>query len=327
MKTRSFSKKKKSIEKKRFQGGNQKRKREDSIDEPVKTTRFFQKKYGKTHIAPLCFDDHDVVSLEKWNTRTTPFYSLKKNGVIRCYGKDTVMGWFVRGKQRVIPESNEVFTVEENDQFEIFLAENGIAFEHIEVGEGYKRPNFQNMNVNIELQEARTASAIDRMVQRLVQNTIETIPKVNFSSQGQIQTDQIMRFSRALEHNVSLLQLSFSNLPFRIKIEAMEAFSHALDHHQNLKRLTLANVRMGLEHVKMLADMLRSNTVLEEVDFSENDLGEQGIKEIAKALCFNASLKKLYLENNKIKDQGAQAMAKVLLCNPSLQTLSLSLLS
>lgn len=108
-----------------------------------------------------------------------------------------------------------------------------------------------------------------------------------------------------------------------------EVFVLALDPRRSnfvskIKVLDLSKNSLGKEGIKILAEVLPHNNILEVLDLSKNALGVSGAYELSVALKNNKSLKYLNLFNNKIAYDGARAVAENIVANsPSLEFLEI----
>ncbi len=78
------------------------------------------------------------------------------------------------------------------------------------------------------------------------------------------------------------------------------------------------------EDIKILSEALKTNTSLQSLELSMNDITDDGALHLANALKTHKTLKVLNLSDNKITDIGAQHLANALEVNISLQTLNMS---
>ena len=81
--------------------------------------------------------------------------------------------------------------------------------------------------------------------------------------------------------------------------------------------------RIGVDGAKAIAEALKVNPVLTELDLYNNQIRDDGAKAIAEALKVNPVLTTLYLGYNSIGDDGAKAIAEALKVNPVLTKLNL----
>ncbi|XP_048045722.1 protein NLRC5-like isoform X1 [Megalobrama amblycephala] len=90
------------------------------------------------------------------------------------------------------------------------------------------------------------------------------------------------------------------------------------DKHCQLNKLQLRDCGLTEESCSALATVLRSNSRLEELDISNNNLQDSGVKKLQKALeNTNCTLKKLGLSDCSITEEGYKALASALRSNPS----------
>jgi Ran GTPase-activating protein (RanGAP) involved in mRNA processing and transport len=124
-----------------------------------------------------------------------------------------------------------------------------------------------------------------------------------------------------LKRNNSLRELCFRGI--KLTIPAMTSLANALKINKRLTELRLHS-DIDDEGAIVLADALRSNTSLTEVDLYNNRIGDRGVAAIGEALMVNASLIRLYLHKNNIGDEGVKSLAMALYVNTSLTDLYLS---
>ncbi|XP_051749365.1 NACHT, LRR and PYD domains-containing protein 3-like isoform X9 [Ctenopharyngodon idella] len=90
------------------------------------------------------------------------------------------------------------------------------------------------------------------------------------------------------------------------------------DKHCQLNKLQLRDCGLTEESCSALATVLRSNSRLEVLDISNNNLQDSGVKKLQKALeKTNCTLKKLGLSDCSITEEGYKALASALRSNPS----------
>jgi Leucine-rich repeat (LRR) protein len=103
-----------------------------------------------------------------------------------------------------------------------------------------------------------------------------------------------------------------------------EAIGTMLHNTPTLRVLSLADCYMGSAGARHLAGGLSSkNSVVEELDLSENDLGVEEAGIFARVLLANQNLKSLVLRDNNIGDAGALELAVALRQNNTLELLDL----
>ena len=93
--------------------------------------------------------------------------------------------------------------------------------------------------------------------------------------------------------------------------------------HFTLQFLT-PTLRISEAHVVALAEALKQNRSLIQLDLSYNAISAQGAAALAEALKQNTSLTQLHLSKNSIRDQGATGLTEALEQNTSLTQLQLS---
>ncbi|OHE72562.1 MAG: hypothetical protein A2007_06040 [Verrucomicrobia bacterium GWC2_42_7] len=114
---------------------------------------------------------------------------------------------------------------------------------------------------------------------------------------------------------------------FCLQLEEVEEIAEILKHDASITTLDLEDGEsdeFGDLGARALADALKINTSLTELNLTANGIGGVGARALADALKTNTSLTKLNLTGNKIGDVGAGALADVLRTNSTLIELNLS---
>ncbi|KAJ3228215.1 hypothetical protein HK099_005225 [Clydaea vesicula] len=110
--------------------------------------------------------------------------------------------------------------------------------------------------------------------------------------------------------------------------EGVSIIAEALPNNQALKNLILKNNQINSEGLKILADGLKINTVLEKLDVSCNPLysneNPEGIHALKDALYYNSTLLNLSLTNIQLTSEGAIALAESLPSVKSLRFMDIS---
>jgi len=119
--------------------------------------------------------------------------------------------------------------------------------------------------------------------------------------------------------NLEMLVLSKNN----IDDEACSILADVIRNNKNMMELDLRDNNIGHEGVKAISDALQNNNSLEILLLDNNQINEEGAKVISVVLKVMKSLKKLGLLNNKIGDEGAIAIGNGLKENVSLKELEL----
>ena len=88
-------------------------------------------------------------------------------------------------------------------------------------------------------------------------------------------------------------------------------------------KLCLLHCKLRADGARAIADVLRVNSTLWELNLYYNHVGADGAREIAEALCVNSTLQELYLYGNDVRTNGNMAFASMLRVNSTLQKLSL----
>jgi len=102
-----------------------------------------------------------------------------------------------------------------------------------------------------------------------------------------------------------------------------KAIAEALKVNSSLTELDLHINSIGDEGGKAIAEALKGNSSLTTLYLLSNSIGAEGGKAIAEALTVNSSLTWLNLESNSIGDEGGKAIAEALRVNSSLKMLNL----
>lgn len=124
---------------------------------------------------------------------------------------------------------------------------------------------------------------------------------------------------RVIEQNTVLEKLNVENLALSDKfVRIVEAITNTKN--TTLKSLWLSGSNFfGDEGAKCLANMLRDNKTIKELNITDNNIGTEGVKYLANALKKNDTLEVLYLGYNNIGDEGAKCLADMLTVNKTLQ--------
>ena len=136
--------------------------------------------------------------------------------------------------------------------------------------------------------------------------------------------------TQAVEGHASLNKLAITFYPNGLEVGtahdvgSAEAIGTMLQNAPALRELSLSGCYMGSEGARYLADGLSSkNSVVENVDLSDNKLGDDEVGIFARVLIANQNLKSLGLSKNNIGDPGALEIAVALRQNNTLDLLDL----
>ena len=90
-----------------------------------------------------------------------------------------------------------------------------------------------------------------------------------------------------------------------------EAFLKALEDVQGgrAKKLQLSGMELGDARVRELAEALKENQTMTQIDLSINEIGDEGVGALAEALQVNQSWRQVDLALNHIGVDGARALA------------------
>ena len=90
------------------------------------------------------------------------------------------------------------------------------------------------------------------------------------------------------------------------------------------KKLILKKNMITEKGAFKLAQGLKTNTSLENLDLGKNNIQDQGVQYLVEALITsNKTLTKLHLQSNGITEVGAGYLADMLTCNPAIRRLGL----
>ena len=122
----------------------------------------------------------------------------------------------------------------------------------------------------------------------------------------------------------SATKISLTRKDFSSPLELDEIIHYITETKQNVTKLDLSSCRILADGAKALAEILKTNTTLREINLWGNNIGNEGVIKLAGALRENKTLTKLNLGWNNIDDAGAKALAEALRENNTLQKLNLS---
>ena len=131
-------------------------------------------------------------------------------------------------------------------------------------------------------------------------------------------SSSIVHIAESLKHNHSLLEIDLGNCV--ITEEGSKAIGDALIVNRSLQVLDLSGnpISVGVVHI---AESLKQNDSLREINLSDCDISEKGCKAIGDALMVNRSLQVLDLHSNPIST-GVVHIVESLKCNHSLLELN-----
>jgi len=118
-------------------------------------------------------------------------------------------------------------------------------------------------------------------------------------------TDPLEMLDLVKRNEASVDEVNLNNIQ-SVSVPTLQDYGAALATNTNLKRLSLAGTRSTDAIAKSLAEGLRSNKTLEELNLETNYISSRGVAEILTALneSENTSLKELKVDNQK-KDFGS----------------------
>lgn len=124
---------------------------------------------------------------------------------------------------------------------------------------------------------------------------------------------------RLKAHDETLEELNVNNHK-DMDIDKLLLIVNLVEENKHLKRLYMANTLMPDRVCKVLAEAMKHNTTLEELNVESNDITREGFKALLKMLEVNGTLKELKLANQsqQMGQQVELAIAKSLKKNTSL---------
>ncbi|KAL0229119.1 hypothetical protein GEMRC1_013739 [Eukaryota sp. GEM-RC1] len=93
------------------------------------------------------------------------------------------------------------------------------------------------------------------------------------------------------------------------------ALAEALKVNSRILQIDLSKNSICPEGARMLAEALKINSTIECIFLTENSIGTEGTRSLAEALKVNSTITHVYLEDNSIGPEGARALAEALKVN------------
>jgi len=157
----------------------------------------------------------------------------------------------------------------------------------------------------------------------------QTLKELNLIS-NQIGFAGANKLAEALKVNTSLTLLNLNGNP--LTLEGGKELAQALMVNRTIQSLSLYKILNELERkngsgdslTNWIAEALRKNETITELDIGENGISFQGATEIASAITQHPSLEQLYMPYNPIQDEGANQLGKALKSNHHLILLNLN---
>jgi len=125
------------------------------------------------------------------------------------------------------------------------------------------------------------------------------------------------------EQDITTLHMDGNDSEEALSDKGAIRLAEALKHNTSLTELDLVDNRVGKNGAAKLAEALRHNTTLTTLLLRNNELQDSGAIKLAKALRSNTTLTLLNLSNNCIRDAGATQLAALLKCNRTITELDL----
>eukprot|EP01114_Cavostelium_apophysatum_P024573 TRINITY_DN965_c0_g1_i1.p1 TRINITY_DN965_c0_g1~~TRINITY_DN965_c0_g1_i1.p1 ORF type:complete len:960 (+),score=342.73 TRINITY_DN965_c0_g1_i1:143-3022(+) len=106
-------------------------------------------------------------------------------------------------------------------------------------------------------------------------------------------------------------EFALNELEQPISANDLKPLLGALQYNTYFKGLTARDFTMDKNMIQSVADMLKSNTTLDELDFSRSGINKDGIALLSEALSVNKSMQltSINLSYNNIEDKGASSLA------------------
>lgn len=148
-------------------------------------------------------------------------------------------------------------------------------------------------------------------------------------SENLLGSDDIDEIADTLKINNSLKYLkigpNYNTQGFIVGVKeyAISNLAEALKTNTTLEELDLADCFIGDAGVKCLAEALKVNQHLRCLNLGENKITEEGIKELCSALIVNKSIVHLNLSSNNLSDQSVSLLTEALKTNKFLKKINL----
>ena len=144
--------------------------------------------------------------------------------------------------------------------------------------------------------------------------------KMLYLNENNMTSDVAKDLVRVIKHNPCLEKLGLADNDLEVSAVVV---LQALQGIRKLKLLNLSNNNMTSDVENDLGGVIKSNSCLEELYLSGNNLMSDVI-DVLQALQGNSKLKILYLNNNPMTDGVAEDLAEVIKSNPCLEELGLA---
>eukprot|EP00164_Ancoracysta_twista_P008762 GFYU01012750.1.p1 GENE.GFYU01012750.1~~GFYU01012750.1.p1 ORF type:complete len:785 (-),score=200.38 GFYU01012750.1:111-2465(-) len=141
-------------------------------------------------------------------------------------------------------------------------------------------------------------------------------------SNRDIKPDACIDLSDSLRRNKSLLNLNLNRTGLgRDGVwNLSDVFKYNLC---TVTSLDLVGNNLGKDGARAIADFLKDNTTLKQINLSENNMGKEGTRWLEDALKVNKSLESLNLRSNSLGKEGAKACSSIFEVNKGLTSLNL----
>ena len=121
-----------------------------------------------------------------------------------------------------------------------------------------------------------------------------------------------------LKMNIPIKILEYIDATLSDNFASIKALAEVLKTNTTLTELDLRRNFIGNEEAIVLAEALKINKTLVKLNLSENNIGNEGAKALAEALKTNRTLINLNLETNRISANGADPFVETLETNTTL---------
>eukprot|EP01028_Stygiella_incarcerata_P012405 TRINITY_DN75_c0_g1_i1.p2 TRINITY_DN75_c0_g1~~TRINITY_DN75_c0_g1_i1.p2 ORF type:complete len:388 (-),score=100.49 TRINITY_DN75_c0_g1_i1:2643-3806(-) len=175
---------------------------------------------------------------------------------------------------------------------------------------------------NLMLQKCKIGLESARCIGEMLAMNMYLIT-IDLSENTTIGDEEVILIAEGLETNTSVEILDFTNC--RITHEGVKQIAFALEKNASLKILLLwGNEKIGDEGISFVAEALKTNSSLVELDSGSCGIGVSGAKRIGEMLKKNTNLKKINLyDNGDIGDEGAMRIVEALEENASIEEISM----
>lgn len=157
-----------------------------------------------------------------------------------------------------------------------------------------------------------------RLMQAIVDNPSTRIERIDLP----IMRGTVFYLAQMMQYNTSLAYINLSSTPLGNNALLLKT---CMASNKNLRHLNLRDTSISDQEVTALMEPLWSNTTLQFLDLSQNNLGEESARNIADMLMTNVGLNELVLDRllSMPKDKLAKKISKTFKANSTLTRLSM----